>query len=675
MLPDPPTRQRHGASTFAQGRRGAARCLGAYALPVPDSKREGAVPDKRGRHDQQQRDVSLPGAGAEGRRGTLATDDLLPAQPRGPQHPANDPLPLVAGSDDPPEPPAEPAPDQPPVGHRERWQLRLRGGIVAGAVLGLLALLYGADLLLSRGEVPRGVQVAGVEVGGLERADAEQRLRQQIEPRLTRPVPVRAGDVHATLHPRAAGLTMSWPATLDQAGDQPLNPWTRLTSLFTTREVGVVTSTDREALTAALEALRRQTDRPPVEGGIRFEGATPVPIMPVAGQTLDVLAATEVVLRNWASGRPLSLPVAVAPVSVSPEAVRSVLEQVARPAVAAPITVTGEGADAVLEPEQIAPALRFEPDGQGGLVLRVDNTPLIEAARPQLAGTEVPARNAKITLAGGGTVVTPSADGRGIDWNASLAPLPQLLTAPPERRLPAVYVVRQPDLTTEEANNLGIKEVIGEFRTGGFAPDSGRNIRRVAEVVDGALVKPGETFSLNGRTSPRNAANGYVEAGIIDDGRPDRGIGGGVSQFATTLYNASYFAGMVDVEHKEHSYYISRYPAGREATVYEGAVDLKFRNDGPTGVLIQTAWTPESITVRLYGTKRYDVQSISGPRTNFTEPSTRTIPAGERCTPSSGSPGFTITDTRVLRDVNTGAERRETRTVKYDPQPRIRCGG
>ena len=126
-------------------------------------------------------------------------------------------------------------------------------------------------------------------------------------------------------------------------------------------------------------------------------------------------------------------------------------------------------------------------------------------------------------------------------------------------------------------------------------------------------MQPGGTFSLNATTNPRDAAHGYVEAGIIEDGHPARGVGGGVSQVATTLYNASYFAGMTNVEHKEHSFYISRYPAGREATVFDNLIDLKFRNDNPTAIMIQTVWTPSSITVRIYGTKRYDVTSATGP--------------------------------------------------------------
>jgi vancomycin resistance protein YoaR len=191
---------------------------------------------------------------------------------------------------------------------------------------------------------------------------------------------------------------------------------------------------------------------------------------------------------------------------------------------------------------------------------------------------------------------------------------------------------------------------------------------------------PGETFSLNETTGHRTAAKGYVEAGIISDGAPGRGVGGGVSQFATTTYNAAYFAGLKDAGHKEHSFYISRYPPGREATVFQNAdgstaIDMKFTNIMDTGIAIQTVWTPQTITVRLWGTKKYEVESITGPKTNITEPQPRQGPAAN-CKPSNGSQGFTITDTRVVREVGTGREvSRTTRTVKYNPNPKIVCGG
>ena len=200
----------------------------------------------------------------------------------------------------------------------------------------------------------------------------------------------------------------------------------------------------------------------------------------------------------------------------------------------------------------------------------------------------------------------------------------------------------------------------------------------VAEKVNGAVVKPGETFSLNGYTGPRTAKQGYVEAGIIENGAPGKAVGGGISQFATTLYNASYFAGMTDAGHTEHSYYISRYPAAREATVFQNpdgssVIDLKFKNDGPTGIAIQAIWTPTNITVRLWGTKRYTVESIPGEHTNFVDPQPRPGPAAN-CHPSAGGPGFTATDTRVVKDLNGREVSRHTRKKVYDPAPKITCG-
>jgi vancomycin resistance protein YoaR len=546
--------------------------------------------------------------------------------------------------------------------------------IIAATTLGLLAVIYGIDVVRSAGAVPRGVTVQGVPVGGLSRTAAEQRLRERFEPQLSRPITVLAGDVAATLDPRRAGLNLDWPATLDQAGKQPLNPWTRLASLWRTREVGVVTAEDRTALTAAVQALRVQTDHAPIEGTIRFDGTRPVAVEPRTGQHLDVPATTDLILSRWIGGGTVRAPVTTQPVRTTAEGIQTALHDV-EPAVAAPVRVTGDdGHDALLAPEAIAAALRFAPDSRGGLTITVDNPTVIAALTPQLEATQHPAKNAQILIQGGAPVVLPSVDGRGIDWPATLLPLLDVLhRSGAQRALAANYVTLPPTLNTEQANALGVTTQIGTFSTGGFATDSGENIRRVAEQVNGAIVRPKETFSLNGYTGPRTAATGYVDAGIIDHGRPSRGIGGGISQFATTLYNASYFAGMTDIEHKEHSYYISRYPPAREATVFEGVIDIKFRNDSPTGVLVQTAWTPSSITVTLWGTKHVDVESITGPRTDYTDPATETI-HGQPCSATPGARGFTTADTRIIRDAVTHVElSRHTRTVKYDPIPHVIC--
>ena len=579
---------------------------------------------------------------------------------------------------------AAPAEDPPTVSFAEstavrRPRLGLRRSLVAaGIAVGALGAAYVVDLLLSSGDVPRGVTVAGVDVGGLDKAAAESKLRGELDPRLGHALTLKVGDATENLDPSAAGLHLDWAATVSRAGSQPLNPITRIASFFTSREVGVATRTDDAALSAAMDALRTKTNREPAEGGIRFDGATPVAVEPRAGQTLDVDAARKLLVDTWADGVPITLPVKPTPVRTTAEGVRNALEQLAKPAVAAPVTVHGEGKDATLAPEAIAAALVFEPADGGSLTMKVDPAKIIAAVGPQLASTEKEGKDAAIVFEGGAPSVQPSQDGKAINWEPSLAPLPDVLKQPSGREIKAQYTTKPAKVTTDAANAVGIKEVIGEFTTGGFAVDSGKNIQTVARKVNGAIVKPGETFSLNGFTGPRTAAQGYVEAGIIKDGAPAREVGGGISQFATTLYNAAYFAGMKDAGHKEHSYYISRYPAAREATVFQNpdgssVIDIKFTNDSPTGVAIQTIWTPSSITVKLWGTKHVTVTSIPGERTSPVDPPVKQGPA-ENCHATNGIQGFTTTDTRVIKDLSGKEISRHTRTVHYNPQPKILCG-
>lgn len=556
------------------------------------------------------------------------------------------------------------------AGSRRRVPRTLLVGL---GVLVLLGGVYAADVLLSRGEVPRGTVVAGQQVGGLSTAAAEERLRSTLEPRATAPIPIVAGDVTTELDPATAGLTLDWEATLAQAGDPPLNPVTRVRSFFTEREVEVVSAVDTAALEASVDGLRAQIDRPVVEGSVVFEGTTPVATQPAAGQTLDAGIENATLVDRWLDGTTVELPVVVQEPTVTAEAVDAALAQ-ATTAVSEPFTVTGqEGATATLQTDTIAEVLSF-PAGDGGtLTATLDGAGVIELLTPELADTETEAVNATVRLAGGSPEVVPAVDGLQVNWEETLPdPVAQITDA--DRTVEAVYVVTPPDVTTEAAQNLGITEVIGEFTTDGFAQASGVNIRRAAEEINGAVVLPGDQFSLNGYTGERGAAQGYVESGIISNGRSGTGIGGGISQLATTLYNATYFAGMTDIEHQEHSFYISRYPAGREATVFTGSIDVVFGVPTTTGVLIQTIGTSTDITVRIWGTKTVDVESVRSDRRSFTSPETLRIPAEDDCSPSDGGQGFTIDDTRVITNAASGAEvSRETRTVRYNPIPIVEC--
>lgn len=562
-------------------------------------------------------------------------------------------------------------------GYASRSKWGLRAGWV---VVGLVAVAGGAyvvDLAVSSGQSPRGVRVAGIEVGGMSRGEAAQALGAQADLIQGQALTVTIGDVTTEVVPSRAGLTVDLDGTLDLIGEQPLNPVTRLTSFFSSRDVSAVTIVNKPALKAAVVELESQAKREPVEGAIAIADGTAVETVPAPGQQLaDPAAAADALADGWFAGQPISLAAAAIDVRSDPAQVREVLTEVAQPAVSGDLVVTGhDNARAVLTPQQVGEVLRFELDPTGKLAPVLDAAAARKFLAPQLAGTETPTVEGTVRLAGGRPQVVPSKDGERINWDKTLETLPALLAgaSPDARTVPAAYELAPAAFTTADAEAMGIKEVISEYTTGGFSYASGVNIRQTAAVVNGAVVRPGDTFSLNDFTGPRGAAQGYVESGIINNGRADNAVGGGISQFATTLYNATYFAGLEDAGHTEHSYYISRYPAGREATIFDGAIDLQFRNNSATGVLIETIGTGSDITVRIWGTKTVNVESKNGGRWAPTQPNSVTV-TGSDCSPSGGAPGFTTSDTRTITDAKTGKQiSSTTRNVRYDPQPIVVC--
>ncbi len=159
------------------------------------------------------------------------------------------------------------------------------------------------------------------------------------------------------------------------------------------------------------------------------------------------------------------------------------------------------------------------------------------------------------------------------------------------------------------AEEQGVIERVGSFTTS-YTPGQNRviNIRRIAELTQGVLLEPGETFSLNDFVGRRTTENGFVPAGTIVNGHLVDSVGGGISQFATTIFNASFFAGLEFESYQSHSIYFSRYPYGREATISWPAPHLKIHNPTPHAVLIWPTSTTNSVTVDLYSTKWADVE-------------------------------------------------------------------
>lgn len=167
----------------------------------------------------------------------------------------------------------------------------------------------------------------------------------------------------------------------------------------------------------------------------------------------------------------------------------------------------------------------------------------------------------------------------------------------------ATFLVRAlPDLKLIEPPPLPPIQRVSRFTTyHDCCEPRVHNIQLLARTLDGYVVYPGEEFSINGVIGPRTSAKGYVAAPVLCSGGYCEGIGGGISQFATTMFNAIFWGGYEEVDHRPHSIWISRYPVGIEATLGYPSLDVAFRNNTVTPVTIHTRYTSTSITVELWG--------------------------------------------------------------------------
>ncbi len=562
---------------------------------------------------------------------------------------------------------------------------RKGGRIVLLAVLGVALFvggLYVAAYLVAGDKVPRGTTVAGVDIGGQSQSEAASTLEDGLADRLGRTLSVQVdGEDAGELDPATVGLAVDYEASVADAGGRRSWSPERLWTYFTGGDdLAPVVESDDAAYDEFLTDLETSAGAPPVEGAIAFADGQVVVTEPSVGRGFDRDAA-RTALEAALVGDDATLELTLEDVApeIDAEAVAAARADFADPAVSAPVVLDFDGTPVTLEPAVFGAALSMAPEG-GALVGTVDGAAL-KAIVDDLVGDPGRPVDATVVIQDGAPVVVPAQPGVDYTPEAITAVFDTLVTAPDGSRQGAVEaVVAEPDFTTEEAEALGIVEEVGEFTTNyPHAAYRNTNIGRAAELINGSLLLPGETFSFNDTVGERTRENGFTEGYIISDGILRQDLGGGVSQMATTLFNGMFFAGLKDVEHRPHSFYIDRYPVGREATVVWGALDLRFQNDTDHGVLIQTIHDPSSpgsqgsITVRMWSTKIWDIESTTSDRYNFTSPQTRTLTTSD-CEAHTGYGGFDVDVTRIFNRADTGEEvRREVFSTTYTPSDSVVC--
>lgn len=559
-------------------------------------------------------------------------------------------------------------------------------GVVVGLLLGLVVLfggLYVAGYLFTSDKVPRGTTVAGVDIGGLEPTAAERALRAGVDSRAKQAIVVSAGGRRGRIDPPSAGLGVDVAESVAQTGAGSSWSPARMWNFFTRGDdFDAVVSVDEARLTAVVESFAKEINQPAKEGGVTIRGGRATRQLPETGRALEVDAAAEAILGAYLLAPDEVVPLTVAEVEpvISEAEVRAAMDGFANPAMSAPVVIELGGRNVVLRPSAYSAAISLQVKA-GALVPALDDKALLRTIEPAVKRFKLAPREAAVKLVNGRPTVLPGKNGVTFNPKDITGQFLSLVVQKGKHRTLAVKsIVDRPDFTSAEARRLRIKQVVSSFTTNyPHADYRNTNLGRAAELINGSVLKPGETFSLNDTVGERTRQNGFTEGFIISDGVFKEDLGGGVSQVATTTFNAAFFAGLEDVEHKPHSFYIDRYPIGREATVAWRAVDLKFKNDTPYGILIQAGINPSTpssdgaMTVRIWSTKYWDITTDVSERYNLTSPDTRHL-SGDDCVPNSGYGGFDVDVHRYFHRAGSNAVvRKETMHTTYIPSDSVVC--
>ncbi len=551
--------------------------------------------------------------------------------------------------------------------------------IVAGSVLGAVLALYGALEAYAGSGIPRNTMVGEIAVGGLSQTEAASALTSAFVHSSGDPFQVQVADKTFALPAVERAVRVDISATLDAISHDRWNP-IALLAMMRGEPILAVLNVDKSALANALTSIRQATEVPAVNAGIDLSTDLPTVIPAQAGLAIDIAGASQSIVDAALLGRSnVTLQRVEQPAVISTLVAQKSLTDVALPAISDSITVNvamedGTQRSSVIQASTIRSALTFVVSGAllepklDGLVLRKD----LNAA---IFDVQKFAKRAKFRVDGESITIVPSIQGYGISASSIAVDVAKVIRNGGATRTVSLHMGPiTPSFTTEDAQALGITELVSSY-TQRFPAAAYRttNIGTAARYINGTMLMPGDTFSMNDTVKERTVENGYTSGWIIGPGGVFKNeMGGAVSTITTAMYNAAWFAGMKLVEHRAHSIYISRYEPGREATVSWGSFDMKFKNNLDHAVLITTKLRGTSISVYFWGTKQWeDIGSVFGPWTNQS-PYSEIISTDTECHDQDGMPGFHITVWRTF--FKNGVEvKREPYTTSYRPSPHVIC--
>jgi vancomycin resistance protein YoaR len=578
-------------------------------------------------------------------------------------------------------------------------------------ILMLPLSIYFIDSAAASDKVARNVSIAGVDVARYGWDDAVAAVDGYAAELTAQMATVSVNGQEFELDPEDVGLTFDSEAAVRAAfvqNSDGIADWLRAFSEEV--DVPVTATIDPDLLEEQLGAWELEAiPNPAFEGSIAIVNRAVAIEYPHDGEAIDRDQAAERITTALASGsnEVIVLPTAVA----QPELTDADFDTAAAEAeriMSTAVVLTENDYDFTLriEPVDIARALDADVvhDDGASIAFTFDHSVFIPLIEAQRSAVELPPQDAtwasvvvddfedwdenyeikdsaqkdRADLPEDDTItLVPARNGTTIDSADVAAAIETAARGDGRGELPIVLDA-PPAFTTAMAEAFGELYEVSEFTT--YMPGTNRahNIKLMADLIDGTVVWPGETFSVNEHVGRRTLDKGFkydcaIVSGELSCEEDPVNVGGGVSQFGTTIFNAIYFGCYKDVTHQPHSIYFSKYPEGREATLGYPYPDVAFENDSNAPVIIRTSYTNRSITVTFFGnqegmycgTERSERTNVSSPVTEYqTDPDINVNP-GDEYTKSRGSKGWSVVNTRIFYDANGVEMAREAFPWRY----------
>jgi len=532
----------------------------------------------------------------------------------------------------------------------------------------LFALLI--DSALYYNKVHGGIRIAGQQVGGLTRDEALATVTRVVSDAQDNPITLVSGEKNWPVVPDDVGTKIDVAGAVSAAMDVTrgsnfvMDLVRRFKLHFDNRDIPLAGTVDKAMMDELTARVAEDVDLPPVNAGLAFAGTEVKVVEGRKGRVVDQPALRERLeaLLFTLHGTGLTVPMVVKEPAIQAEDSQEAVAQ-AKTMIGSSVTLEYADISWRLTSEQIAAYMDFAAQDRNGVATLVPylSTKKMSHFFDNVA-VKVNKKPVDASFKGDGEQawVVPAVPGRTLDTAKTAEALTTASLKTSGRSAEVATKVTNPELTTDEAEAMGITEKLGGFTTEWIGtPDRQTNVRITTEYASNVILAPGDVYNLDKQVGPRTEARGFKLApGIVGPGQLEDVLGGGICQVATTLFNAAFFAGLDIVERKNHSLFIDHYPKGRDATLSAGSPNLRFKNDTDHHILVRGASDGIKTTFVIYGTDEgrevdydtsdfYDVVEM----TTVTYPYSKLGP-GTTEVKTIGQMGRGITVIRTVKDKN-----------------------